>query len=91
MKLKAFVPAHKQTDPEAKPGQIVNPLGFVIDSKRKPMAATFNVVNAQKRKLTFNEWLDEYYPPSERPDQWQAQFAYLQMMQDAWKAGQENV
>ncbi len=40
-------------------------------------------------KRTFNEWLDIYYPFSERPTNFEFTYWYS-MMKDAWKAAQEN-
>ncbi len=70
--LTAFVPAHKQTDPQHAPGQIVNPvnpLGFVDQTlgdyiRRKDkiheafdaIQQEHNAVATEKKKLTFAAW-----------------------------------
>lgn len=81
-KLTAFVPAHKQAHPEHKPGQIVNPLGFV-DTTLSPKKLV-----SEKQKLTFDEWFLSYIGmPFEDWD------ANLQEddMRACWRAAQENV
>lgn len=79
-----FKPAHKQDNPALKPGQTV--YGF----DRYPYLKQQDTFSEDKRKLTFDEWFDEYYPSSERPDETDAQFGYLKMCRDAWNAAQEN-
>lgn len=41
------------------------------------------------KKLTFEEWLDDYYPYSERPDDEDNDY-YIMSLRRAWFAGQEN-
>lgn len=66
--LTAFVPAHKQTNPEHAPGQQVNPvnpLGFVDQTlgdyirRKEKIHAAFYAVAAEKKKLTFDEWFKQ--------------------------------
>lgn len=57
--LTAFVPAHKQTNEEHKPGQHVNPLGFTDKTladyiARKTRQEAFNRVSSEKYLETVN-------------------------------------
>ncbi len=89
--LTAFVPAHKQTDPQHAPGQIVNPvnpLGFTDQTlgdyirRKDKIHAAFDDVAAEQKKLSFdNWWLEEArnFPHLATSD---AEFI--------WKAAQEH-
>lgn len=86
--MSSNVPAHKQTDPNMKPGQIVNSVPAVSDTtlaqyiRRKQQHEALDSVAAEK-KLTFEEWYEK-----ERP--------YVQNLHRVhearliWKAVQEN-
>lgn len=85
-----MIPAHKQTDPNKKPGQIVNPvsgrkedttLGDYINRKYRDEA--FSAV-AQEKKLTFKQWLKKssFVEPDETIYWW---------LEECWQAAQENV
>lgn len=69
------IPAHKQTDPDKIPGQIVNTEKTLSDYiRRKTRHDAFNQVNAEK-KLTFDEWIKDNLTAS---------------AEAIWKAAQEN-
>ena len=69
-------PAHKQTDPAKKPGQIVNKVKTLGDYVEKMVAA-----EAAPRKLTFDEWFETESGMSE----YSRSIAYY-----GWKAAKEN-
>jgi hypothetical protein len=87
----AFVPAHKQTNPEHKPGQQVNPLGFVIQPSEQTLAEYINRVKrgdafdqvAREQHLTFDEW----YAQNELATYDKTEHDCMKM---SWKAAQEN-
>ena len=95
--LTAFVPAHKQTNPQHAPGQIVNPvnpLGFVDQTlgdyirRKDGISKAFEAVAAEKKKLSFEEWLHHRFPTGVD--------GYVGMLnvgdlEQCWKAAQENM
>ena len=99
--LTAFVPAHKQTNPEHKPGQVVfspepgpntaiNPLGFVDKTlgdyirRKDGIDKAFEAVAAEKKKLTFDEWINNPY-------NWRMGDNQYDDLLALWNAAQENV
>lgn len=91
--LTAFVPAHKQTNPEHKPGQQVNPvnpLGFVDKTlgdyirRKDGIDKAFDAVAAEKKKLTFDEWINNPY-------NWRMGDNQYDDLLALWNAAQENV
>ena len=87
-----MIPAHKQTNPDKKPGQV----SFKVDQTlgdyiaRKTQHDAFNVVNVEK-KLTFDEWYSQ--------SGWAARHLQVSLddadsakyiMRASWEAAQEN-
>ena len=86
-------PAHKQDVAAHAPGQLrCDPPNTFTDKtladyiRRKNQQDAFNTV-AQEKKLTFEEWCDQFYPYSER--NWPEDH-YYSMLFACWKAAQEN-
>ena len=77
-----MIPAHKQTDPNKKPGQIVNKIQTLGDY----VAQVYNEEEVVKKKLTFNEWFSTLYLDNFRMD-W---VSVKELLQQSWKAAQEN-
>lgn len=74
--LTAFVPAHKQTNPEHVPGQQVNPLGFTV--------------NNVKPKLTFGQWADTATEFDIEQVDFVYHGIVWDMLEKCWNAAQEN-
>lgn len=76
-----FKPAHKQDNPDLKPGQTV--YGF----DRYPYLKSGSVAEPPaKQRLTFDEWYVTIRPKNKGMP-WDDWFV---CMQEAWRAGQEN-
>ncbi len=85
-----FKPAHKQDDPAKKPGQLhFDRHPYLKYNTTDQTLADYIARKESFNKLTFKDWIDEYYPSSERPDGFEEDWRY-RMMQAAFKAGQEN-
>lgn len=96
--MSSFKPAHKEDDPDKKPGQIVfrpetPPPGHGFTDQtladyiaRKRRADAFDIVAAEK-KMTFEEWWKEVNKPvyGDKPFEYMVDAA-----EAAWKAAQEN-
>lgn len=78
-----MIPAHKQTDPMKKPGQIINSVKTLGEYVEKIVAA-----EAAPRKLLFEEWIDKYRAVFGLRDTWGEWDT--SNMYDCWCAAQEN-
>lgn len=87
-------PHTQQLHPPA--GQVVNPMANIYNEEevkdKKLSDYIANVLKEEglepKKKLTFDEWLDEFYPPAERSNE---DYTLITCLRQAWKAAQENV
>lgn len=80
---------------------VSNPLGFKDATlgdyiHRKQKAAAFDAVAQEKKlvadaasKISFEDWLEQYYPLFERQDGFEKTWQY-EMMKAAFQAGKEN-
>jgi hypothetical protein len=80
------IPAHKQTDPAKKPGQIVNrepkiTIPKVLEEEINRMQKAENSNN--KKKLTFDDWFcNRFSNPDDLCYSW---------CKEAWETAQENM
>lgn len=76
-------PAHKQTEPEKRPGQIKT-LGDYIQQVQEQ--------ENPKKKLTFEEWFNEFIPLVNRTrgEEWNNAGYSRQNIKMIWDAAQEN-
>jgi len=89
------IPAHKVIGDKGKPGQVVSsPLApdtkpdvTLNDYIARKTECCGNPLRGCKdcpppKKMTFDEWLDEFYPSSERPDD--PNYYFIVALKEAW-------
>lgn len=88
MNTSSCVPAHKQTDPAKKPGQIKNDIVVVKATPERPKDVTLGDYIERKEvdyapKLTFNEWFTKNWD-------WSLPL-HQEDIEEVWYASRENM